>query len=267
LFLPLAGLLLLILMVGHETRWRKTGVAHLFKGQRWQWLVSLAITGALLSWLESPSIPQALFALLSLNVLVGLARQWGARAHLRGRWRALLEQSTSYYSMLLGHVGLVIAVIGIAATSISSIEQDLRMAPGDEVQVGDYAMRLTGVGDVEGPNYTAERGEVVVTRDGQFVARLFPEKRRYHASQMVMTEAAIDAGLSRDLYVALGEPLGDGAWSVRMQVKPLVRWIWLGGVMIALSGLVSLLDLRYRKRAIQRAQVANESLAPLSQGH
>jgi cytochrome c-type biogenesis protein CcmF len=84
---------------------------------------------------------------------------------------------------------------------------------------------------------------------------------------MVMTEAAIDAGLSRDLYVALGEPLGDGAWSVRMQVKPLVRWIWLGGVMIALSGLVSLLDLRYRKRAIQRAQVANESLAPLSQGH
>jgi len=168
---------------------------------------------------------------------------------------------------LLGHVGLVIAVIGIAATSISSIEQDLRMAPGDEVQVGDYAMRLTRVGDVDGPNYTAERGEVVVTRGGQFVARLFPEKRRYQVSQMVMTEAAIDAGLSRDLYVALGEPLGDGAWSVRIQVKPLVRWIWLGGVLIAFSGLLSLLDLRYRKRTTQRAQMANESLAPLSQGH
>ena len=267
LFLPLAGLLLLILMVGHETRWRKTELAHLLKGQRWQWLVSFALMGALLSWLESSSIPQALFAWLSLNVLVGLARQWGTRAHLRGRWRALMEQSTSYYSMLLGHVGLVIAVIGIAATSISSIEQDLRMAPGDEVQVGDYAMRLTRVGDVDGPNYTAERGEVVVTRGGQFVARLFPEKRRYHVSQMVMTEAAIDAGLSRDLYVALGEPLGDGAWSVRIQVKPLVRWIWLGGVLIAFSGLLSLLDLRYRKRTTQRAQMANESLATLSQGH
>jgi cytochrome c-type biogenesis protein CcmF len=84
---------------------------------------------------------------------------------------------------------------------------------------------------------------------------------------MVMTEAAIDAGLSRDLYVALGEPLGDGAWSVRIQVKPLVRWIWLGGVLIAFSGLLSLLDLRYRKRTTQRAQMANESLAPLSQGH
>jgi cytochrome c-type biogenesis protein CcmF len=84
---------------------------------------------------------------------------------------------------------------------------------------------------------------------------------------MVMTEAAIDAGLSRDLYVALGEPVGDGAWSVRIQVKPLVRWIWLGGVLIAFSGLLSLLDLRYRKRTTQRAQMANESLATLSQGH
>lgn len=248
LFIPLTGLLLVLLMVGHETRWRETNLSALFRGQRWQWAVAIAVTLSVLFWLDSLSLAQALFLFLGVNIVVGLTRQLAERVRMRRQWLVIFRQSPSYYSMLSGHIGLSLMVIGIAATSVSSIELDVRMAPKESVTLGNYVARFEGVRIVEGPNYTAERGEILVTRDDEFVARLFPEKRRYHASQQVMTEAAIDAGFSRDLYVALGEPLSQGAWSVRLQEKPLVRWIWLGGMLVAFSGLVSLIDHRYRRR-------------------
>ena len=200
------------------------------------------------------------FLFLGVNIVVGLTRQLAERVRMRRQWLVIFKQSPSYYSMLSGHIGLSLMVIGIAATSVSSIELDVRMAPGESVSLGGYDARFEGVRIVDGPNYTAERGEILVTRDDEFVVRLFPEKRRYHASQQVMTEAAIDAGFSRDLYVALGEPLSHGAWSVRLQEKPLVRWIWLGGMLIAFSGLVSLIDHRYRRRV--RKPESSSVMAP-----
>lgn len=208
----------------------------------------MVMTVSVLFWLDSLSLAQALFVFLGVNIVIGLTRQLAERARMRRQWLVIFRQSPSYYSMLSGHIGLSLMVIGIAATSVSSVELDVRMAPGESVTLGGYVARFEGVRIVAGPNYTAERGEILVTRDEEFVVRLFPEKRRYHASQQVMTEAAIDAGFSRDLYVALGEPLSQGAWSVRLQEKPLVRWIWLGGMLVAFSGLVSLIDHRYRRR-------------------
>ena len=124
---------------------------------------------------------------------------------------------------------------------------NLRMAPGERQALGGFEFHFAGVDEVFGPNYRSQRGEVRVTRQGRAVAILAPEKRRYLGGQ-VMTEAGIDAGLTRDLYVALGEPLGADAWAVRLHVKPGVRWIWLGGALIALGGVVAVCDRRYRAR-------------------
>lgn len=152
----------------------------------------------------------------------------------------------SHWAMILGHMGLAITIIGIACTQHYSIEKDLRMQAGDRVRFADYEFHFVGVRPHDGPNYTGFKGEIAVYRDARQVALLGPEKRTYTVSRMPMTEAAIDAGVSRDLYAALGEPLAGGAWAVRLYYKPLVRWIWAGGLVMALGGLLAMLDRRYR---------------------
>src|SRR5690606_21044369 len=127
-----------------------------------------------------------------------------------------------------------------------SVEQDLRMSPGETRSLGPVEVRFDGVSRRQGPNYLADRGTFVVT-DGSAVSELHPEKRRYLARNNVMTEAAIDPGFTRDVYISLGEPRPNGDWAVRMQHKPFVRWIWLGGLVMALGGVLAVLDARYRR--------------------
>jgi cytochrome c-type biogenesis protein CcmF len=133
------------------------------------------------------------------------------------------------------------------------------MAPGETLTIGDYSLRMVGMREAAGPNYKAVIAEIELTRDGKLIKMLRPEKRTYLSSEMPMTEAAIDPGLTRDIYVAIGEPLGGGAWSVRAHVKPFVDWIWGGCLLMALGGLFALLDRRYRVRA--RATAESEALA------
>jgi cytochrome c-type biogenesis protein CcmF len=121
------------------------------------------------------------------------------------------------------------------------------MNPGESIALAGYDFTFEGVQKVRGPNYLADQAEFNVTRDGEFVAKLRPEKRFYSVAQNVMTEADMEPGLMRDIYVALGEKVGDTAWAVRVHVKPFVRWIWLGGLLVALGGFVTLLDKRYRR--------------------
>jgi cytochrome c-type biogenesis protein CcmF len=128
-------------------------------------------------------------------------------------------------------------------------EKDVRMAPGDVLTLGDYQFRMLGLRDAPGPNYSAVVAEIELSRDGRVLELLRPEKRKYFSSEMPMTEAAIDPGLTRDVYVAIGEPLGEGAWSVRAHVKPFVGWIWAGALLMALGGLLAAADRRYRARA------------------
>ncbi len=157
--------------------------------------------------------------------------------------------SRAGWGMFCGHVGIAVFIVGLALTSIYSQEQDLRIEHGQSYRLGGYDFLFNGAERIQGPNYVADRGDVTVSQDGKPVTRLYPEKRNY-SSGMPMTEAGIDAGFTRDLFVALGEPLGkEGAWSLRIYHKPFVRWIWLGGLLMAFGGLLAALDKRYFRMA------------------
>jgi cytochrome c-type biogenesis protein CcmF len=149
--------------------------------------------------------------------------------------------------MTIAHMGIAVFVVGITLTSVYSIERDVRMAPGDTVDMFGYIFSFQGVTQAEGPNYTAQQGHLTVSHDGKTVAELSPQKRVYRVQTMPMTEAAIDAGIFRDLFVAIGEPLGEqGAWSLRVYYKAFIRWIWMGGVFMGVGGLLGASDRRYR---------------------
>ncbi len=148
--------------------------------------------------------------------------------------------------MLLAHFGVGVFVIGVTLVRGFETEKDVRMLVGDTVEIGGYSFRLAGLDQVPGPNYESTRGHVQVTRNGREIALMHPEKRFYPVQQMPMTEAAIDSGFTRDLYVSLGEPVGQGAWVVRVYYKPFVDWIWGGAFLMALGGVIAVSDRRYR---------------------
>ena len=178
---------------------------------------------------------------------------------LRGRGPRLTR---AMVGMQVAHLGVGLFVLGVTIVSAYSIETDQRLAVGDSVTVGDYEFRFDAIGQAQGPNYSAMRGEVDVSRAGRSVASLTPEKRVYRVQRSPMTEASIDAGWSRDLFVALGEDLGDGAWSVRIQYKPMIRFIWFGALIMALGGFIAMTDPRYRSaRATQPEQAGADSPA------
>jgi cytochrome c-type biogenesis protein CcmF len=146
----------------------------------------------------------------------------------------------------------------IGATTVESYKQeaDLSLSPGQSVEHAGYRFSMTKLGDVSGPNY-----EAVITRDGKQVAVLHPQKRIYRVQKSPMTEAGIDADWNRDLFVAMGEPLGNGAWSLRLQYKPMVRFTWLGAAVMALGGLIAAFDRRYRVRVTADAGAATAAAA------
>jgi cytochrome c-type biogenesis protein CcmF len=162
-----------------------------------------------------------------------------------------------YWGMVLGHLGVAVFTVGVTLVSLYDVEKDIKLAPGESFEMSGYTFTFLGVSGIDGPNYHADRGHVLVTKDGREVADMWPEKRIYLAQRsMPMTEAGIDAGLTRDLFVALGEPLGgEGAWALRIYHKPFIRWIWLGCIIMAVGGVVSATDRRYRLQARREAKV------------
>ena len=155
---------------------------------------------------------------------------------------------------MLAHIGVAVCLLGVSLNTIYSEQRDMRMVPGETVSQGRFEYTFEGTKGVRGPNYVADVGTIVVSDEGKEISRLHPEKRRYLSGGNIMTEAGIDAGFMRDLYVALGESLGQGAWAVRLHYKPYVRWIWLGAIFMALGGLLAILDKRYRAVKIKREQ-------------
>ena len=185
-----------------------------------------------------------------LTLIGMLAAAWVIAAATRDPIAWLLRRGPkprrSSWGMQLAHCGLGVTTLGIVVVSAWGVETDRSLAPGESVTVSGYEFLLDRVEDADGPNYRALQGVVLVSRDTQPVTTLYPQKRIYEVQQSPMTEAGIDAGWRHDLFVALGEPLGDGSWSVRIQVKPLVRFIWLGALIMALGGLLAISDRRYR---------------------
>ncbi|MCZ6502977.1 MAG: heme lyase CcmF/NrfE family subunit [Gammaproteobacteria bacterium] len=247
-FVPVVMLLFLVMAVAPASRWRSTPVEKFFKEQLLPGGGSFAVVAILVFFLAARFEPVVVLVVgVAAWIVVNLIRDLiGKVRHKSNKIVALFRQPVSYYGMLLGHLGIAISITGVCLTVYFSEEKDVRMAPGDVVELSGYEVKFKGVKKVRGPNYLADRGEIEITRARQPVVILFPEKRFYQAAQNMMTEADIDPGLFRDLYVALGDPIDDTAWAVRVQYKPFVRWVWFGGLFIGLGGIVTLIDRRYR---------------------
>lgn len=175
------------------------------------------------------------------------------------RLQGLKNTPQGVYGMIIAHIGVGIFIIGITYTNAYSVEKDLRMTAGETFTVSGYDFEFKGVENIRGANYDAARGEFRVTRNQQLITNLKPENRTYLVQQNPMTEAAIDPGLTRDLFVALSEPLGTtGAWAVRIHVKPFIRFIWLGTLLMALGGVVAATDKRYRRQRVRRTAIQTD---------
>ena len=179
-------------------------------------------------------------------VLLSLYEMKQRATHRESFFKGITKLSRSHWGMILAHLGVAMTVWGIAFSQNFSVERDVRMAVGDTVQIADYDFKFTGVSDANGPNYMGGKAQIDISKDGKPEATLFAEKRFYTVSKMPMTEAAIDWGFTRDLYVALGEKIEDNSWALRLYYKPFIRWIWIGGLFMALGGLLCMFDRRYR---------------------
>ena len=238
-FVPLMSMLAVALGLVPVLRWKRTP-AELLR----QRLLPLAGASLVLGIVLPLLVTGAVHPAVMLTVVLAL---WIAGSHLVD-WLRVGRQGSgrAYVGMQLAHLGFAASLLGVGLTSQLSTEQDMRLAPGQQVDVAGYEIRFVGVSPQEGPNYRAQRGTLVVRRGGDEFT-LYPEKRRYLSGGNVMTEAAIDGRLLRDVYVSLGEPLEAGAWAVRVQIKPFVRWIWLGSLLMAVGGVLAVLDRRYRR--------------------
>ena len=163
--------------------------------------------------------------------------------------------------MWFAHFGLAVMILGVVMVENHTEHRDLRMGVGDAQRLGNYDVRMTDLAVINGPNYVADQATFEIYEDDQLFKTVTPQKRRYNASGMVMTEASIDSGLTRDLYIAMGEPLGDGDWAVRLSVKPFVDWIWAGAFLMGLGGFISISDRRYRQKfEVKKGEASGEEV-------
>jgi cytochrome c-type biogenesis protein CcmF len=266
LFVPLTLALLLTLGIGPLLRWKKHDAATLAREVGPLLLFSLGL-GVVLVLLFASEFRFLVAISLSLVIWVLLTSVYDVRHkvdHKANRLTALVRLPRSYKGMLLAHFGLVVCVTGVAITSAYSVERDVRLQVGEQVQMGPYGFRLKDLRQVRGPNYVATQAHIeVLQKTGLVKDVLMPEKRLYTVQQMPMTEAAIQPGLTEDLYVALGEPLGDDGWAVRIHYKPFVRWLWLGALLMAWGGFLAISDPRYR--LARRRSTAKQS-TPIKTG-
>jgi len=251
-FVPLMLILAVFMAVAPVMRWKRNSLAGLRRFLTPPLLISL-LAGAFSPLLFNTdySLVIAVTMVVAIWVLAVTSLDlWQKSGHSRSRWHGLARLKGSYYGMVLAHLGVVVCMVGAAVTTVYSIQRDVRMVPGDQVEMAGYQFEFVEVHKVQGPNYIADQALIIVTRDGKRVNELRPEKRRYVASGQTMTEVGIDGNLWRDLYVALAEPLEGGAWAIRVHFKPFVRWIWLGALLISIGGLIAVLDKRYRRQRV-----------------
>jgi cytochrome c-type biogenesis protein CcmF len=266
---PYFGLLFFILVVpivffvpfAPYTRWQREDLRGLFRNA-WPWLIgSILIT--LFVGIVYKSMPvKALFGLLGGS--------WVILGTLLYLWRQLSDRSRratffgARLGMCLAHLGIGVFVVGVLVAESTSVEKDVRLTPGMTTSIEHYEVIFERVEHEQGPNYVADRGVFLIKQDGLEITRLYPSKRLYQVSRNIMTEAAIDAGLTRDLYISMGESMGQGdAWAVRIYYKPLIRWIWLGALFMALGGLVALSDKRYHTPKTIKSAVSGQRIMPM----
>lgn len=262
-FTPLMAVVAVLMGVAALVNWKRSNLSTLWKWLKTPIAMSLILGGVLPLFIgEEYSISAALaIALGSWIILSMITDVFYRLRNSKGFLEGFTKLPLSYKGMLIAHVGVAFTLLGASLNTIYSDHRDLRMAPGERLEQGGYEYLFKELVELRGPNYLASRGIIEVYQDGKQVDVLHPEKRRYFSGGNLMTEAGINAGFWRDLYVALGEPLDNGAWAVRIHYKPFVRWIWLGAILMSLGGLLAVLDKRYRQKVTQKrtSTVAVES--------
>ncbi|MCG7870836.1 MAG: heme lyase CcmF/NrfE family subunit [Candidatus Thiodiazotropha lotti] len=266
MFLLTTPFLALLMGIGSLSRWKHAEPSLLIKQLKVAFVVSVAFGLVSLlpmfsggNWLVGLGMGLALWVTTShiVNVRDRLKNKKG----FNGFWQDFKTGGRSYYGMILAHFGVAMFIVGVTMVSNFGEENDVRMSPGDVSEIAGYEFRFDGVKRVPGPNYNAHRGSFQVSLDGEPFITLEPEKRTYFVQTRPMTEASIDWGFTRDLYVSLGEPLGGGDWSLRLYYKPYVRWIWLGGVLMGLGGILAVTDRRYRTAKVRSPEMVNNAAA------
>ncbi|OWS69357.1 c-type cytochrome biogenesis protein CcmF [Polynucleobacter aenigmaticus] len=240
-FVPIMIPLLVLMGIGPWTSWKNS---NLFDVIRRLWIA------ALVAVIAAALIPFAMGEFTWLSSLGFLLAFWVIASGVLQiiRQAKAGKPTRSFIGMQVAHLGIAVFVIGVTMVGAYQEEKDVRMLAGESVSVGGYQIQLQGVSAVPGPNYKAMQGTFLLTRNGKLEATMYPEKRSYFSSTMPMTEAAIDVGLTRDIYVSLGEELEDKAWAVRVYYKPFVDWIWFGCLLMALGGVLAISDKRYRMK-------------------
>lgn len=247
LFFPLMAPLLFLMGLGPNCLWRKMSMADLQKRMLLCFFASL-IFGIALPLLITGTMQAAVIVACILSIWV-----------LCATWQSALgrRKNLSLLAMVLAHTGVAISTLGIALSTAYSLERHIQIAPGDSARLGAYQFQFNREDSIKGPNYTSQRAQFTIYDNGKLLTSMYPEKRIYNISKQAMTDAAIDATVFRDIYIALGQPLDNGVWSVRIYVKPFIRWIWAGGLFMLIGGIFALFA---RRQMNAKPYLAKEEL-------
>lgn len=261
-FIPLMVPVMLCVGIGAMLNWKRDNLR-----DKKVWYIALAALSIVLGIIAALQLtPFKISAVISLAVAFWIISSslhglYHRVRNKRAKLASVLHTPAAFWGMFTAHMGLAVFALGVAMTSIYTAEEAVRMAPGETYNVSGYDFTFNGVREVVGPNYRAAAGDFSIAYGDDTVGDLTAEKRIYNVRRDVMTEAGIDASMTRDLFVALGEPLNDGAWSVRLQVKPFIRWIWYGCLLMGIGGLLAACDKRYRTAKVEAKGAVGQSPA------
>ncbi|MAO38926.1 MAG: heme lyase NrfEFG subunit NrfE [Pseudohongiella sp.] len=263
IFVPLMGILVVLMGIGPVARWKRTSREYL-RQQLTRVAIAAVVLGVAIPVLLTMSVPLGTIGVcvLALWIMFSMLRDVAGKVANKPSLAAGLKSlPVSYWGMQLAHFGFVMTMAGACLTSIYSIERSVLLQAGQQADLGRYTFAFEGTRPVQGPNYIADEGTIRVLRDGEFLRTLHPQKQLYTASNTPATHMGIDGRFLRDLFVTLGDPRDNGAWSMTLYVKPFVRWIWLGTIFIAFGGILAVTDKRYRRYKVSKQEAADEQPA------
>jgi cytochrome c-type biogenesis protein CcmF len=255
IFVPLMGILAVLMAIGPISRWKRTSLSYL-RQQLTKVALASIVLGIVIPVLLTMEVPLATIGTVILSLWIVLVMLRDIKSKIANKpsvSAGLRSLSVSYWGMTLAHFGFVMTMAGACLTSIYSIERSVLLQPGQSADLGRYNFRFEGTRPVQGPNFIADEATIVVSRNGEFYKNLYPQKRLYTASGTPTSHMGIDGRFLRDLFTTLGDPRENGAWSMTVYVKPFVRWIWIGTIFIALGGVLAVTDKRYRQFKVRQA--------------
>ena len=268
-FALLMAPLVFFMGIGPLTRWKQDEAGPLIKRLSPALLIALVAALATGAWAGRITLPTTGGLLMAYWIVASLAVDLKARLLPAGGGMGQIahragQMPPAMWGMLAAHLGVAAFAFGVAMVKTYEAERDVKMGPGDSTEIGGYSFKMTGLRQVPGPNYQAMQGRIEVSKGGQVIATLLPEKRIYRVQSNPMTEAAVDSNLLRDLYISMGEQLPSGEWIVRVQHKPFIVWIWGGCLMMMAGGLLAMSDRRYRVKSSFKKAATNTARTPES---